>query len=268
VRKATKRGASTVTSGPFRWSKGWEFDDSADQKVPGRQIPVVHFRNRQGWGEFETHLPSLDRINDKIANEWWIGKIQAHRQRAVKGLPDYDKDGNLIDYTDMFVSSPDALWQLPKDVEFWESAALDLTPISASIKHDLERLAAVLSVPLHTITPDAAAGSAEGASLMREEHVFKVEDRRDRVSGSWARVMELMFLFDGDSQRADRTKIEPLWGPVERYSLTEKASAAAQASGSLPVEAIQTDIWQYPPAEIQNLRTLRGRDLLFKTPPA
>ncbi|MGH1563043.1 phage portal protein [Mumia sp. DW29H23] len=267
---ARKPGRTSITDGGmWSMSERWYWDEEMSQDVPDGRLAIVHFRNRFGRGEYEGHLPTLDRINDKVASEWWLIKIQAHRQRAIKGLPETDEQGNEVDYTDVFVSAPDALWQVPADAEFWESSPADISQVTNAVKHDLERLAATTSTMLHTITPDAASGSAEGAALLREEHTFKVEDRRDRVASPWAGVMELMFAFSDepeDKKRADRSQIEPIWGPLQRFSLTEKADASAKATGTLPTESIWTDIWQYPPAEVQNLRTLRGRDLLFQQP--
>ena len=263
-----KSNVSILTNGPHRLdAKSWTFDDDKDATVPDDEIPIARFRNRDGVGEFENHLDTLDRINDKIFDEWWIAKIQAFRQRAVKNLPDTDEDtGEEIDYSDMFTASPDEMWQVPADVDFWESTPVDLTPITSSIQKDLERLAAVTSLSLPSLTPDAANGSAEGASLMREEHVYKVENRIDHAEPGWSRTMRLSFLFEGDLERADVAELEAIWGPVERHSLQQKGDAAAKAKDSLPVEAIQRDIWQYAPAEIPNLRAMRGRDVLFQPP--
>jgi len=269
VRRAIKKGRTTFTTGTFRFDKsGWEWDDTygsnGSQTMPGGRFPIVHFENERGVGEFEEHLDTLNRINDKIFNEWWISKIQAFRQRAVKNLPDTDEaTGEEIDYTDMFTASPDEMWQVPGDVEFWESTAIDVGPIVTSIQKDLERLAAAKSQPLHTITPDAANGSAEGASLMREEHLYKVGNRIARVNPRWAETMSLAFAFQGDSERADVTQIEGIWGPIQRYSLEAQADFLSKVGDKLPLEAIWTDILQYAPAEVPNLRTLRGRDLLF-----
>lgn len=266
VRRATRTGATSITNGIYRFEpKAWDWDDGADQTVPGGVMPVTRFRNRDGVGEFERHLDTIDRINDKIFDEWWIAKIQAFRQRAVKNLPDADETtGEEIDYTDMFTASPDEMWQVPGDVDFWESTPVDLTPITSSIQKDLERLAATTSTPLHIISPDAANGSAEGAQLMREEHVYKVENRIDHVDPSFARTMSLAFLFQGDEARADVTQIQAVWGPVERYSLQQKADAATKALGTLPVEEIQRSIWQKEPAEIPELRKMRGRDVFWQ----
>lgn len=268
---ASMDGRTTLgRDGWFRFSPGsWSWDFDLFDDVPGGHVPIVRFRNRRGVGEFEQHLDHLDRINDKVFNEWWIGKINGFRQRAVKNLPDRDSVTNeLIDYSDMFTSSPDALWQLPENSEIWESSVVDVGPLVNSIQKELQWLAAATSKPLQTLAPDAANQSATGASLMREEHVYAIEDRRDRSEGGWARGMSLALEFMGDMQRADATKIEPIWGPVERYTLDEKATASQKAKGTLPDEAIFTDIWQYAPAQIPDLRALQGRDLLFRQPSA
>lgn len=274
VLMARRRGATLLTRGPHRLdAKSWEWDEEKSEDVPGDAFPVVTFRNRDGVGEFERHLDTLDRINDKIFDEWWIAKIQAFRQRAVKNLPDTkderQADGSVREvpvaddeYDDMFTSSPDEMWQVPGDVEFWESSPVDLTPVTNAIEKDRSRLASSTSTPLHTVTPDAANGSAEGASLLREEHTFKCEDRRDRFHDSHARVMSLAFLFEGDQRRSDLAEIDPQWGPIVRYSLKDMAQAASQAATTLPTEVIQRDIWQYEPSEVLEIRKMRGRDIL------
>jgi hypothetical protein len=274
IKRATKPGITTITSSGFRFSDKWSWDEgfgqdkTGEELVPGNRLPIARFQNRDGVGEFERHLGTLDRINDKIANEWWLGKLQAHRQGAVKGLPDKDDQAEDIDYTDVFIRDPAALWRVPKDVDFWESSPADMGPLSNSIQKDLERLAAVTQIALASITPDAADGSAEGAALMREEHVFKVEDRLDRAAGGWAQTMSHAFYFSDDEERAELSQLEALWGPIERFSLEQKSQAASQVNGILPTEAIYTDILQYPPAEVANLRVMRGRDMLYQGTPA
>lgn len=267
--KAKKVGASSslgITR--FQLSKGWEWDGDIEM-VPHDRMPITRLPNRDHVGEYERHLDTLDRINDQILNKLVIAKIQSFRQRAIEGLPATRKvreDNKIvekeIDYSDAFIAGPGELWQLPAGAKIWESDSLDFRPLLESIKDDLENLAAVTATPLHTITPDAASGSAEGAALMREAHVYAVESCRDHVDRPWAEVMATCFAFMGETKRADAESIDPIWGPVERYSLAEKADAAAKAGKSLPLEAIQRDIWQYTPAEIQQLRIMRGRDFL------
>lgn len=271
-RVARRKGrASAFTTTTFRLGSTWEWvtDDDGNEVSYLPRMPIIRFRNRSGVGEYERHLDTLDRINDQILNKMVIAKLQAFRQLVIKGLPDTEKkmvDGKIteveIDYDDAFVAAPGSAWRAPAEAEFWESAVTDIRPLLEAIKDDLEHLAAVTSTPLHIITPDAATGSAEGAGLMREEHVYAVESCRDHAEQGWAEVVATAFAFMGDDERADVTQIETLWGPVERFSLAERADAASKLAGVLPREAIQRDVLQYDPAEIPNLRALGGRDLL------
>lgn len=263
---------------PFAISPRWEWDFDKFDDIPGGRVAMVRFQNKNGKSEIEGQLDTLDRINDKLFNEWWIGKIQAFRQRALEMPEDTDDIESAVseddpdtpddeDFAGLFTSAPDALWQIPKGAKIWESSAADLRQLVDSIKGELQWLAFTSGKPLHTITPDAANGSAEGASLQREEHVYEIEDRHDRADGSWAETMSMAFEFQGMTERADVSQIETIWGPVERYSLQEKSTAAAALKGILATEAIQTDVLQYAPADVQDrLRGLRSRELLFQAP--
>jgi hypothetical protein len=237
------------------------------------RMPLVRFRNRGGRGEFERHLDTLDRINDQIMSKVVIAKVQAFRQMAIENLPDTvtqidaatgEPEEVEIDYSDAFEATPGSMWRLPEGAKIWESTPTDLGPLRLSIKDDLENLASVTQTALPAITPDAASGSAEGASLMREEHVGAVEACMDYAEVGWAEVMSIAFAFMGDEERANITKIEPIRGPIERFSFAERADAASKAVTTLPRAAIQTDIWQYPPAEVARLRQLDGADLLHQ----
>lgn len=272
-------GRTHITATSFRLSERWMWvGDNEDSTTPVvrdalPRMPIIRYKNRLGRGEFETHLTHLDRINDQIMNKVVIGKIQAFRQMAIKGLPDKRfemVDGKRvevdIDYTGVFQAAPGSLWQLPAEAELWQSQSTDVGPIRQAIKDDLEQLAAMTQTSLPSITPDAASGSAEGAALMRESEVGAASTIRDYFTGPHVRTMSVAFEFQGEKERADVTKLEALWGPIERYSLAERGAAAAQAATSLPVEAIRRDIWQYEPGALAELRQMDGRDLLFRPP--
>lgn len=254
----------------------WDWDESAGgesgSSLPSllaNDVPIVRFQNARGVSEFEPHLDVLDRINDQILSRVTIAKIQAFRQRAAKNLPDKDDEGNEIDYSTAFLAEPGSMWRLPAEADIWESQTVDLGPIRMAVKDDVEAFAAVTMTPLHYITPDAAQGSAEGASVMREAHLFRTENRMRRCDRRLADVLSLAFKFEGDAQRADRLSIETIWGPTERHSLTEMMSAATQArSAGLPQSSVFTDVMGYRPTDLPRLESERARDLLFSDAPA
>ena len=285
VRRATKPRTVAVSAMPplakrfqaanFNWSVDW-LDDAGNlvggeeerpdwlQERDGKpaRVPVVVVENEDGLAEFEPFIPALDRINKQILDRMTIATIQAFKQRAMKGLPQKDpKTGEAINYDDVFASDPGAIWNVPASVEIWESGQVDLQPILLAIRDDIRDLAAVSGTPLYTITPDLANGSAEGASLQRETLTFKVEHRQDKWERSHETIAELIFLTAGDDARAaDRTKIEVLWAPGDRPSMSERANAIAQTKGVVPRYIQLTEIWGFDPATADRAMSMLQQD--------
>lgn len=249
-------------------ARSWFLDEAGSgtyvQEAAQNLIPVTRFHNRYGMGEFESNTDVLDRINDTILRRMVIVTLQAFRQRAIMAdLPDKDPDtGELIDYDKIFSADPGALWRLPETAKLWESGQADITPILTSVRDDVKELASCTATPLHMFNPESAQGSAEGASLAREGGTNKAEDRRDRADPRWLRVHRHMFLFSDEPARAGQA-MSTMWAPMERFSLADRGSAAAQAVTSLPVETIWTDIWQVEPERIPELHRQRADDLLM-----
>jgi hypothetical protein len=288
---ATRPRRSLKAHVPLFSPGAYTFDDDLGGDWQDKVVPVVEFVNRNAVGEFERHTDVLDRINHMLLQRLVVATFQAFRQRAIKvenaeDMPDRDPEtGELIDYNDIFAADPGALWKLPKGADLWESAQTDLTPLLTGVKDDVLHLAAVTRTPLTMFTPDAATQTAEGAQLQREGLVFKVEDREGRATPPLAQVFSLAFTFDPDNRyadvdgartdRADTDRIGIDWMPADRYSLAERASAATQAeSAGIPWETRATDIWQFPPDQVQRMKAQRLDDVLFTqattvdTPPA
>lgn len=243
--------------------------DAAPMFLSAPIVPIVRFACRPDMygnarGEFEPHLGILDRINYTVLNRVEIATLQAFKQRAVKGVPDTDRDGVQIDYDDIFKSDPGALWILPATAEMWESAAVDLGPIRSAIRDDIQDLAAVTRTPLFYLTPDAANGSAEGASLAREGLIFKAKDRLSQLGESVEQWMSMAFLMAGDEVRARRSDMEVLWAPPERFTLAERFDAAskAQAAG-VPWQTVMSSVLQFSPQEIERMMAERAADALL-----
>lgn len=252
------------------WS-GWDWFGSVEP-LPAPVVPVVAFPNRgtltdrsdgegRSWGEFEPHLSVLDRINYSLLNRLEIATLQAFRQRAVKGVPSTDAAGNDIDYSNVFAADPGAMWLMPETAELWESGVVDLNPIRQSIRDDIQDLAASSRTPLFYLTPDAANGSAEGASLAREGLVHKTADRISQATESWEQVMSMAFRFAGDEARANRRDLEALWAPPERFSLAERYDAASKAQGAgVPWRSVMTDVLQFSPQAVARMEAERAVD--------
>jgi hypothetical protein len=264
--RRTRSARSVFTWTARAWE--WDYEDGEPVATLDGVVPVVRFANRanilgQPTGEFEAHCSILDRINYTVLNRVEIATLQAFRQRAVKGLPATDEAGVEIDYRDVFRSDPGALWQLPETAEMWESGEVNLDPIRNAVRDDIQDLAAVTRTPLFYLTPEAANGSAEGASLAREGLVFKTEDRLVEYGESWEQVMALAFAMTGDDQRASRADMEIMWASAERFSLAERFDAAVKAKAAdVPWRTIMLDVLGYSPQQVDRMEADRDADAL------
>jgi hypothetical protein len=242
----------------------WDTERTVTLPDPA-MLPVHRFDNEDGVAEFEPHLDLLRRINHEILQRMTISAYQAMKQRAIKNLPDVDEQGNPVDYSDVFAVDPGVIWQVPDGVEFWESGAVDLGPVLAACKSDIENLASVTRTPMHYLTPAGVNQSAEGAALAREGLVFKVEDRQARCEPQWSDVIADCFLWLGDIQRADLDMITIIWASAERYSMAERYAAAVQAqSAGVPWRTIMIDVLGFSPDRVDQMQAERADDQLFQ----
>ncbi|HEY4266629.1 MAG TPA: hypothetical protein VGM94_00420 [Galbitalea sp.] len=250
---------STVPSNGKKWNPGRDWTWVSDPIPLGytSEVPVFKLAGRDGMGMFEKHLDSLDRITNGIRERLTITAMQAFRQRALSGdLPDeYPADhplgGQKIDYEGIFKAGPAALWKLPSNVTVWESATTDITPVLVGSRDDVKNLAGVSSTPIYMLSPDAAQGSAEGASLAREALTFSTEEWIDRAERPIVMSLGTAFQGQADAVRSQAGLIEIIWASVDRSSWLEKGTAAtASKSGGLPQRMIDEKIFGLSPAEI------------------
>lgn len=270
VHRATRTGTANTINARFRLStKAWTWDPEPVELRQTKRVGITRYRNRHGVGEFELHVDILDRINHMLLQRMVIATLQAFRQRAVKGVPThYPKghplEGQEVNYTDIFTADPGSLWLLPETAELWESGQVDLTPILSSVRDDVRDFATVTRTPFTYFNPDAANGSAEGASLQREGLVFKTGDRCTRAGIAAAQTMSLAFEMQGDQQRATPGALETIWAPVERFSLSERYDAAVKAKASgVPRATIWSDVLQFTPAQVKRMKDEAADDALL-----
>jgi hypothetical protein len=250
---ATVRRAERAAS---RGSGGWQWI-GGPESLPFSQVPVVWFPNQLDidgytfWGEFEQHTDVLDRINTTVLQRLVTGAMQAFRQRVLKGLPITDAQGKAIDYEGLFAADPAALWQVPANVEVWESQVTDMTPMLLAARDDIKDFAAATRTPLPALNPDAANQSGQGTELVKSGLVAKIVDRQASLSESWEQVLQLAFLWSGDTARAEVRDMEIVWAPADIPSLSERFDAASKATAAgVPTPYVMANVVGMSPQEI------------------
>ena len=265
MRVAVKPGKeSSIPTDGTAWEPGlnWDWVGGAAALGFTERVPVARWADPRGLGEYENHTDSIDRITEDILQRLTITAMQAFRQRAItpgdgKPLPEnYPADhptspGEPINYDEIFKGGPAALWFLPEGAKIWESTATDINGLINAEDKDIEHLAAVTGTPLFSVSP-AEGQSAEGAKLSRETIRTKVRDRNRRDGRVAADFMSLLFEANKDQQRADRTEIVTMWGPMEHISKAEVAEQARAArQGGMSLRGINEHIYQMSPDELQ-----------------
>jgi hypothetical protein len=249
--------------------RDWVWSPARSGSLLHDRVAVVRFDNADGLGEFESHIDLVDRINHQILQRMTISVMQAFRQRAVKGLPSvypkgHPQEGKAIDYGDVFVSDPAAVWHLPPGAEMWESASVDLQPLLNAVKEDVTHLAAVTKTPLYYLMAAGDNQSAEGATAQRENLVFKAKDRIERLTPKWVDVVALMLLQGGATDRKALARLAPIWAAPEMLSLAERADAAAKAANDIPRRSRLQLIWQFDPDTVDRLMSEWTDELLLQ----
>lgn len=240
----------------------WELQPPVPSGVEG--VPVFEFSTVDGKSLLEKHLPTMERINHGVLQRLILIAMQAFRQRALKGLPLKDKEGNDIDYTGAFESAPDSVWALPPNVDIWESGQADLSSVLNAVKDDLRYLAVESKTPLYMISPDDANGSAEGASTQRETLVFDVEALIGVVEAPVKAVLGAVLRQRGEAERADPAAFKLIWSAPRRSSLTERAQAALTAKNAgIPFRLVMEKFAELAPDEVADALQQRNDDMFL-----
>ncbi|WP_382307298.1 hypothetical protein [Herbiconiux sp. UC225_62] len=265
---------SSVPDRGRKWSpgRGWAWVTDPIPLGYTDQVPVFKMSGPGGKGMFEKHLDSLDRVTQTIRDRLTITAMQAFIQRGIVGdLPEYYPDGHelagqKVDYDDIFKAGPAAFWRIPKGMEVWESKVADITPILGAVKDDQKTVAAVTSTPIYILSPDAANSSAEGAKAGGEAFQDSVEEWIDRADMPITLSQSFAFAAMGDTVRAALGEIEIDWGAVDRSSVTDKASASAQAkAGGLSQRYINRKIMGLTPGEAAQERQYKSDEAFEAT---
>jgi hypothetical protein len=193
---------------------------------PYGAVPVFHFGNNAGIGEFGTSeltniIPLQDGLNKSICDRLVAQEFIAYPQRWATGL-EIDKDPTTGAPIPPFIPGVDRLWGVEDaDVKFGEFAQARISEFIAGEEDWLKKIAAVSGIPLHYLVHQGG-GWPSGESMKTAEArlIAKVQDRQLAFGNVWENVMA----FALQIARKPETALVSLWSdPTPR---NEKDHAA------------------------------------------
>lgn len=254
------------TGGRFNQAK-WlddtsEFEDGfADLGID--RCPVVPFINRpdyapMGFGEFEDVIDVQDRINSTILDRMVISRMQAYRQRWLKGAKITDDEGNPLP---PFDPGADLLWAVEDaDAEFGEFQSTDIRPLLEATKADTNDLAAITRTPPHYLLGALINVSGDALTAAETGLVSKVRDRMVSWGESWEDVDRIAGLY---MNRTPDPSSSLIWADPQFRSIAEMSDAAVKQQAVGVPWAQLMELLQYDPDQIKRMRAERAADAML-----
>ncbi len=263
---------STLPQDGNPWSPGTNWDWIEERQTTDGVVEnlLTKVSTTDGYGIYEKHLDTVDRINEITLNAINLIVMQSFKQRAVKGdlpqfypedFPDPQLAGKRINYDEVFETGAGALWMLPVGADMWESTVTDVTPVYMARKQELQTLCSLTSTPQDLFAGESQNQSALGAQISREPLFYAVSAMNERAGDALEQVMATTFSILGDVTRSDSAQIETMWKKVTPATMAEKAEAAAKyRAGGAPQEFIDTEVFEMSPLEQRRVRSQRAND--------
>lgn len=248
-----------LDSGPSGWRLTSEADTGLSKLAITRftnrpllqPVSVIDNDNTQFYtdtlAEVEDSLPIQQRINTAVLNRLTISAAQAFRQRWVAlGENVYDD----VDLQDILKTDPGAVWALSGDPKFGEFSASDMQGILAEIQQDIDTFAITTSTPFQPLPGSSDNTGSTAYETARVGLRRKAKDRRVHFAEGLATTMSLVFEAMNDNERAEESRIEPIWQSVDDTPMTVRADAANKLQGILARETIMRDYLDMSPSAI------------------
>lgn len=258
-----RKGDSASRFNQAKWNVDTSEHDEGTVSLGINRCPVVPFLNRpdyapMGFGEFEDVLDIQDRVNSTILDRMVISRMQAYRQRWIKGAKLTDDAGNP---QAPFDPGADLLWAVEDDkAEFGDFETTDIRPLLDATKADVNDLAAVTRTPPHYLLGALVNVSGDALTAAETGLVSKVRDRMASWGESWEDVDRIGGLY---LDRAPDPSSSLIWADPQFRSRAEMADAAVKESSVGVPWAMLMERLQFTPDDIKLMRSERAADAML-----
>jgi hypothetical protein len=227
------------------------------------RCPVIPFINRpdyapMGFGEFEDVIDIQDRINSTILDRMVISRMQAYRQRWMKGAKLTDEEGNVLP---PFDPGADLLWAVEdENVQFGDFETTDIRPLLDATKADVNDLAAISRTPPHYLLGALVNVSGDALTAAETGLVSKIKDRMVGWSESWEDVDRIGDLY---MDREPDPSSALIWADPQFRSRAELSDAAVKDQAVGVPWAMNMERLGFTPEDIARMRSMRAEDALL-----
>lgn len=213
-----------------------------------------------GLSEMASVVDIQDRINDTILNRLVITKVQAYRQRWVKGIKTEDENGEPLDLP--FIPGVDMLWAVEDgDAQFGDFEVTDIGPILKSTEADIRDLAAISRTPPHYLLSELSNVSGDALNQSETGLSMKGWERIGTTSDPWEQVMAIAGTYAGhEALAAPDTEI--LWKDPEARTRAELADASVKESAAGVTWRFRMERLGFSPQEIERMASERAEEQL------
>lgn len=214
-----------------------------------------------GLSEMASVVDIQDRINDTILNRLVIAKVQAYRQRWVKGIKTEDESGQPIDLP--FIPGVDMLWAVEDiDAQFGDFAVTDLGPIMKAVEADIRDLAAISRTPPHYLLSELSNVSGDALNQSETGLSMKGWERIGTTSDPWEQVMGIVGIHVGN-EALSAPDTEILWKDPEARTRAELADASVKESAAGVTWRFRMERLGFSPQEIDRMDAERQAEQLM-----
>jgi hypothetical protein len=222
---------------------------------PYGRVPVFHFGNNAGIGEFGASelvnvIPLQDGLNKSICDRLVAQEFIAYPQRWATGL-EIDKDPTTGAPIPPFIPGADRLWAVEGgEVKFGEFAQARISEFIAGEVDWLHKIAAVSGTPLHYLAHDSG-GWPSGESMKTAEArlIAKVTDRQLAFGNVWEDAMAFALVI----ARKPDARLSTLWAdPTPRNEKDHAAMLVMKRSVGVSAKQIMRE-WNYTDEQIAKM---------------
>lgn len=211
---------------------------------PYQQVPVIHFANNAGTGEYGQSelrdvIPLQDALNKVLTDLLLTSEMAGFPQKVILGLD--SSDDGVQEGLRRLQAGLNKIFTIPVDPggsppSIAEFSAANLAQLVQVVEHFDKLISRVSRVPIHYLQMSGDFPSGRALRTAEAPFVSKIEDRQVSYGNSWEDCMGLALRMAGVTDPGD---LSAIWKSAAPLSVEDQWDLAQmKANVGLPLEQI------------------------------